>query len=270
MIPLLLDGRRAQEQICARLYKAFAAQPATLAIVQVGNNTASTAYIKQKIRFGERVGARVVYKKFPADISESDLLFEIDALNRDESVSGIIVQLPLPAHIGKQQIQNAVALAKDVDGLASGSPFMPATARGVLELLAFFGIAVVGKAAVVFGRSAVAGGAIARARARAGPRVSVVHSQTPSEEAKAVSRASDIIVAAIGKPKLLGSAYFRSDRKQVVVDVGITRGELALVGDVDFEKVAPIVAAISPVPGGVGPMTVAALFENLHDAVKSA
>lgn len=289
-IPLILDGRAVRDEIRARLKREFAAGAplvrrgsGTLAIVQVGSDPASSAYIRQKMLFGESVGARVLYRQFPHDIPETKLLAEIKELNRDARASGIIVQLPLPPHLDKQKVRNAVARAKDVDGLAEGSPFTPATARGVLELLTYYGISVTQKNIAVFGRSLIAGGPIARLLAVQGAKVMVIHSQTPMEEAKRISRASDIIVVAIGKPKYIGAEYFRGDQTQVVVDVGINRvttGEALaeevpplyktrgkhLVGDVDFDTVRDCVAAISPVPGGVGPMTVAALFENLKDA----
>lgn len=263
-IPLILDGRAVRDAIRKRLKSRFAAEAPVLAIVQVGSDLASSAYIRQKMLFGESVGARVLLRQFSGELSETELLAEIEKSNRDIRVSGIIVQLPLPPHIDKQKIRNAVARAKDVDGLAEGSPFTPATARGVYELLSHYGISVERKKIAVFGRSLIAGGPIARLLAAQGTEVTVIHSQTPTEEAKRISRASDIIVAAIGKPKHIGAEYFRGDRTQVVVDIGINRAPL--VGDVDFEKVKDMVAAISPVPGGVGPMTVAALFENLKDA----
>lgn len=277
-IPLILDGRAVRDAIRKRLKSRFVAEAPVLAIVQVGSDPASSAYIRQKMLFGESVGARVLYRQFPHDIPETKLLAEIKELNRDPRALGIIVQLPLPPHLDKQKVRNAVARAKDVDGLAEGSPFTPATARGVLELLSYYGISVTQKNIAVFGRSLIAGGPIARLLAAQGAEAMVIHSQTPTEEAKRISRASDIIVAAIGKPKYIGAEYFRGDQTQVVVDVGINRvttGEalaeevprVKLVGDVDFEKVKNMVAAISPVPGGVGPMTVAALFENLRGAV---
>ena len=156
--------------------------------------------------------------------------------------------------------------------------FVPATARGVGELLSRYGISVVGKKVAVFGRSLIAGRPIAQLLSAKGARVTVLHSKTPKAEAQRISRASDIVIVAIGKPCFIGSEYFRSDKTQVVVDVGINRTatgvalfeevpRVNLIGDVDFDIVKNMVVAISPVPGGVGPMTVACLFENLRDAV---
>ncbi len=277
-LPLILDGRKVRDGIRARLQKEFAHQKVALAIVQVGANEASNAYITQKKKFGAELGVRVVHAQFSEDIAELALIAEIKQLNTDALVAGIIVQLPLPPHLNKQNVQNAVALAEDVDGLAEGSAFTPATARAVSELLDFYDIKVAGRRAVVLGRSRLAGGPIAARLQSAGARVMVCHSQTTNTQE--ITRAADIVVSAVGKPRFLGASYFRNDRTQVVVDVGITvvtkRGAEKLeeeiptrrpVGDVDFDAVAPLVAAISPVPGGVGPMTVACLFENLWDAV---
>lgn len=263
--PLILDGRAVRDAIRARLKKEFTKNKPTLAIVQVGDDSASSAYIRQKMLFGESVGARVVHKKLPNHATERDVAECIDALAADRSVSGIIVQLPLPPHLEKVKTLNLVPRGKDVDGLTDGSPFVSATARGVYELLAHYGISVRGKKVAVFGRSLIAGGPIARLLTAHGAEVMVIHSQTPIEEAKRNARASDIVVVAIGKPQYIGREYFRDDRTQVVVDVGINRAPL--VGDVDFDAVKYMVAAISPVPGGVGPLTVAALFENLRDAI---
>lgn len=277
-VPLILDGRVVRDAIRKRLKKEFAKRAPTLAIVQVGDDPASGSYIRQKALFGARVGARVIHEKLPAGTSENDVASCISALSANPSVFGIIVQLPLPTHLEKEKILNLVPPEKDVDGLANGSPFVPATARGVLELLSHYGISVAGKKIVVFGRSLIAGGPIAQLLSEKGARVSVVHSKTPALEAQKISRKSDIVVVAIGKPKYIGRDFFRDDKTQIVIDVGINRvttGEsLAeevpstnLIGDVDFDEVKKMVSAISPVPGGVGPMTVACLFENLRDAV---
>ncbi|MDP3661316.1 MAG: bifunctional 5,10-methylenetetrahydrofolate dehydrogenase/5,10-methenyltetrahydrofolate cyclohydrolase [bacterium] len=289
-LPLILDGRFVRDAIRKRLKKEFISirEAPTLAIVQVGDNAASSAYIKQKMLFGESVGVRVIHKKLPADASEKDAADCMHALATNPSVSGIIVQLPLPAHLNRERILDLVPPEKDVDGLSAASRtrlaagdargFVPATARGVVELLSHYGISVSGKKVAVFGRSIIAGGPIAQLLSEKGAQVSVCNSQTSVTAAQKVSRASDIVVVAIGKPKFVGQEYFRDDKTQIVVDVGINRMATGaalqeevpranLVGDVDFEEVKNMVAAISPVPGGVGPMTVACLFENLRDAV---
>lgn len=293
-LPLILDGRIVRDAIRKRLKKEFAKRPATLAIVQVGDNPASSAYIKQKVLFGERVGARVIHEKLPDSANEGEVASCILALSANPSVSGIIVQLPLPLHLSRERILDFVPQDKDIDGLSAASRvrlaagdasgFVPATARGISELLSHYKISVVGKRIAVFGRSLIAGGPIAQLLSAKGARVSVVHSQTLEVDAQKISRQSDIVVVAIGKPEFIGIEYFRSDKTQVVIDVGINRiatGEALaeevppldktrgkqLIGDADFDAVKEMVAAISPVPGGVGPMTVTALFENLRDAV---
>ncbi len=289
--PLILDGRAARDEIRARLKKEFGmfAKPRALAIVQVGDDSASSAYIKQKILFGKSVVARVIHEKLPVGANESEVADCISALSANPSVSGIIVQLPLPVHLEKEKILNLVPGDMDVDGLSAASRarlaagdasgFIPATARGVYELLLHYGVSVSGKKVTVFGRSLIAGGPIAQLLSAKGGRVTVLHSQTPIAEAQKISRNSDIVVVAIGKPKFVGRAYFRDDKTQIVVDVGINRMTTGvalqeevpranLVGDVDFDAVKNMVSAISPVPGGVGPMTVACLFENLLDAYK--
>lgn len=302
-LPLILDGRAVRDAIRKRLKKEFAAltHPPTLAIVQVGENPASSAYIKQKMLFGESIGAPVIHEKLPVDVNEDGIDDCIHALAANPSVSGIIVQLPLPPHLEKEKILNLVPPEKDVDGLSGASRtrlgagdtsgFVPATARGVLELLSHYGVSVVGKKVAVLGRSLIAGGPIAQLLSAKGALVSVVNSKTPTDEAQRTSRKSALVIIAIGKQRFIGREYFRSDKTQVVVDVGINRiatGERLLeevglnrssgavgrtdlrksvLGDVDFESVKTMVAAISPVPGGVGPMTVACLFENLRGAV---
>lgn len=289
-LPLILDGRVVRDAIQKRLKKEFSAfaHPPTLAIVQVGDNPASCAYIKQKALFGARVGARVIHEKLPAGANEREVASCISALSINPSVSGIIIQLPLPTPLEKEKILDLVPPEKDVDGLSGASrarlaagdvsSFVPATARGVCELLSHYGISIAGKKVAVFGRSLIAGGPIAQILSAKGALVSVCNSKTPVTAAQKVSSKSDIVVVAIGKPRCIGREYFRNDKTQVVVDVGINRTETGetlqeetphtkLVGDIDFDEVKKVVGAISPVPGGVGPMTVACLFENLHDAV---
>ena|SRR3989338_1888818 len=276
---MLLDGRRVRDEIAKTLRERIAKFSSTpiLAIIQVGECEESNAYIKRKKAFGKSIGAFVRHIQLPESVSEAEVVQQIDALNTDGGVSGIIVQLPLPAHLDRVRIQNAVALPKDVDGLADGSEFAPATARGILELLRFYGIPVSGKKVAVLGRSALVGTPTAEALRKTDAKITVCHSKTPNTQE--ITRMSDIITVAIGKPKLVGAEYFRSDKTQTVVDVGITavteKGEerleeeipkRELVGDVDFDAVKNMVAAISPVPGGVGPMTVAALFENVVEA----
>ncbi len=261
---LILDGTKARAALLKRLKekRARVNERPTLAIVQLGEREESSAYIARKKKFGEEIGVKVLHVQLPESTTETEILSRLALFNADSSVHGVILQLPLPAHLNKQRLLDAIALGKDVDGLATGSTFTPATARGVLSLLQFYHIPIRGKKVAVLGRSALVGAPTAKALREAGAIVMVCHSDT--KNTKEITRASDIVVVAIGKPRFIGADYFRSDQTQTVVDVGITSlADEGLVGDVDFDAVKESVAAISPVPGGVGPMTVAALFENL-------
>lgn len=287
---ILLDGKKVRDEIAKTLRGKIAAFsfPPKLAIIQMGEREESRAYIREKKLFGESIGVEVVHIRLPESASELDILLGVQEFNADKSVHGIILQLPIPAQLNKQKLIDAIAPEKDVDGLTSANvaarqagdadATVPATARGIIELLGFYQIPIRGKKAAVLGRSALVGAPTAEVLRHAGALVTVCHSQTPNT--REITRESDIIIVAIGKPRLIGREFFRDDRTQVVVDVGITavteKGEARLeeeipkkklVGDVDFEAVKDMVAAISPVPGGVGPMTVACLFENVVDCM---
>lgn len=264
----ILDGKalslRCAEKLATQV-KRLKTKP-KLVIVQVGSKEESNTYIKHKLKFAEKIGAIAEHRIFPETVSETRVLKEIERLNTDKAVHGIIVQLPLPSHLDVRVISSAVLLEKAVDG----SPFfVPATTRGILTLLEHYKIPVAGKKAVVVGRSELVGKPTALSLLNRGATVTVCHSQTKNltEETKR----ADILVVAVGKPKLIGLKHV--SKRQVVIDVGINptshklRGA-SVAGDVDFEKVSKIVKAISPVPGGVGPMTVASLFENLLDAYR--
>jgi 5,10-methylene-tetrahydrofolate dehydrogenase/methenyl tetrahydrofolate cyclohydrolase len=270
---LILDGKKACQQIAANLKERVAGllvRP-RMAIIQIGERQESTVYIRQKKNFGQSIGAEVWHIKLPEAVSESEILARINELNTDKTIDGVLVQLPIPAGLDRRKIIDAVAVSKDIDGLVSGSPMIPATAEGVIMLLKFYRVPIVGRKAAVIGRSVLVGLPTAEALKREGAMVTICHSQTV--DTKEITKASDIVVVAIGKPKFITAEYFTPGKNQVVVDVGINSipaGEKdswptgkKLIGDVDFENVKDIVAAISPVPGGVGPMTVASLFENL-------
>jgi len=278
---LILDGRKVGEGIAAGLHAEFAEKAAAgfivpcLAIVQIGNNKESEAYIRNKKKFGDRVGASVMHVHLPEEITEAEALREISALNADESVHGIIVQLPLPKHLHKERLIEAVSWGKDVDGLGAmnvkglwinnAHTFMPATTRGILAMLRYYNIEIAGKSVVIVGRSALVGKPTAMAFINASATVTVCHSETKDLEYHTLE--ADIIVAAVGRPRLITRAHVKPH--QVVIDVGTTVEEIPerrFSGDVDFDEVSKIVDAISPVPGGVGPLTVASLFLNLRDA----
>ena len=287
-MPLILDGKKVRGEIAKTLRRkveAFSPKP-KLAIVQVGTNKESSAYVRQKKKFGESIGVLVDYLKAPEFITESELILKLKELNADSSVSGINVQLPLPSALSVEKTINAIDPEKDVDGLTAvneqlfkeGKPrFIPATARGIIELLEWYHLPLFDAKVAVLGRSKLVGAPTALLLKKKGALVTVCHSKTPNT--KTITRRSDIIIVAIGKPKLITAEYIRRNRTQTVIDVGINArtevGEAKLleeiprsviVGDVDFDEVKDKVAAISPVPGGVGPMTVAALFENVVSA----
>lgn len=265
-MPKILDGKIVRDGIIVKLKKeieSFKSVP-TLAIIQVGDLAESSKYIKNKKSFAEKIGAEVKHLKFENDISQTALETEITKLNQDKNITGIIVQLPLPKHLDVNIILNMVDSNKDVDGLTENSPFTPATARGVKTLLDYYEIEVINKKVVVMGRSKLVGGPIRNVMQESGAGVQVVHSQT--ENPKEITKTADILIVAIGKANLIDETYIKEG--QVVIDVGINFKGDKLVGDVDFEKVKDIVSAISPVPGGVGPLTVASLFENLVEAYK--
>ncbi|MFA6536715.1 MAG: bifunctional 5,10-methylenetetrahydrofolate dehydrogenase/5,10-methenyltetrahydrofolate cyclohydrolase [Candidatus Paceibacterota bacterium] len=284
-MPKILYGRTVRDQIALSLTEEIEklADKPLLAILQVGNDSRSTAYIKQKKIFGEKIGARVKIFNFPESAVQSEIIAKIRSLNSDRTVHGVIIQIPLPSSLNRQEVIDTIDPLKDVDGLttsnqkflADGQPrLIPATARGIFELLEYYQISVVGKRVTVMGRSALVGGPTAKLLALKGAEVKVVHTQT--EKPKEVTSWADILVVAIGKAQRVDASYLR--KGQVVVDVGVNSvsgDKLAeeisgakLVGDVDFKQAEGLVSAISPVPGGVGPMTVAALFENLLMAYK--
>jgi len=282
--PVILDGRKLRDIGCARLKAEIdkSGTKPTLVIIQVGDVAESSAYIRQKKKFAEKIGALVHHKQFPDSVSQAELIAAIGKFNHDSSIHGVILQLPVPARLDKQKIIDTIFWEKDVDGLTSFNKKMfesgdkraivPATARGVLSLLRGYGISVSGKRVTVIGRSALVGAPIATLLSREGAAVIVCHKGT--EDIPGKSRAADILVVAAGSPHLVTKDYVSPG--QTIVDVGINSvfGEKLedeiprkkLVGDVDFEGVSGVVGAVSPVPGGVGPMTVLSLFENLKDS----
>jgi methylenetetrahydrofolate dehydrogenase (NADP+)/methenyltetrahydrofolate cyclohydrolase len=259
----ILDGRIVQEKIAEKLrgeIKKLKIRP-TLAIIQLGDLAESNSYIRQKKLFAERIGADVNHIRLSTTNSEKEIINRIKKLNKDKKTYGIIVQLPLPIKLNKEKIIETINPLKDVDGLVS-KKYTPATARGVMELLKEYKIPIKDKNVLVIGRSELVGKPIAKVLADEGGAVGVAHRAT--KNIKELSKAAAILVAAAGHPKLITKDWVSPG--QTIVDVGITIVNGKLIGDVDFEEVSKIVNAISPVPGGVGPMTVAALFENLIDA----
>jgi len=275
----ILDGKSLNESLGIELkqnIEKLETKP-HLAIVQIGQNKESNTYIKYKKAFGEKIGAKVTHLQFEDSVPEEKVVGEIQKLNKDKFTHGIIVQLPLPNHLNKEAIIDSIDYRKDVDGLTNintasllrGNPTItPATTRGILTLLKHYDISIKGKHAVVVGRSNLVGKPTALAMLNEGATVTVCHSGT-KDLAKETKQA-DILIVAIGKPKFIGKEHVSKD--QIVIDVGINSLEglnKNTIGDVDFENVKDEVQAISPVPKGVGPMTVLSLFQNLIDAYKT-
>jgi len=266
-MPKILDGKIIRDEIILKLKKeieSFKSVP-TLAIVQVGDLAESSKYIKAKKVLAEKIGAVVRHVQFNESISQDEVVVEIQRLNQDTTVHGIILQLPIPKNLNSLEIIETINPQKDVDGLTLLTKFIPATAKGIMAMLDYYKIEAVDKNVTVMGRSKLVGQPIAKALTGLGAKVSVVHSKI--ENPKEITKIADILIVAIGKANLVDETYIKSG--QVVIDVGINFQDKNLVGDVDFEKVKDIVSAISPVPGGVGPLTVASLFENLVEAYKT-
>ena len=248
-----------------------------LAVVIVGDDPASLVYVRNKKRACEQVGINSYEIALPESITESELLLCIDRLNKDNDVHGILVQLPLPKHINEENIINAIDPNKDVDAfhpinvgkiLIGNYSFLPCTPAGVIDLLDYYGIEISGKKCVVIGRSNIVGKPMAHLLMERNGTVTVCHSRT--QNLRDETRAADIVVVAIGKPEFLKADMVKPGA--VIIDVGINRrSDGKLVGDVDFADVSAVASYISPVPGGVGPMTISTLLKNtLSAATKSS
>jgi tetrahydrofolate dehydrogenase/cyclohydrolase, NAD(P)-binding domain protein len=251
-------------------------KPAGLAVVIVGNNPASQVYVKNKIRACENVGFYSENIELDENISEKELLQEIDKLNKNDRIDGILVQLPLPAHINELKIIDSISPEKDVDGfhvsnigkmvIGDETGFLSCTPYGIMQLLEEYKIEIAGKDAVIIGRSNIVGKPMALMLIQKGATVQVCNSNT-KDLRKKLNKA-DIIIVAAGVPKLLK----KEDVKEgaVVIDVGINRVDGKICGDVDYEEVAEKTSYITPVPGGVGPMTIASLIKNTFKSYKNS
>lgn len=239
-----------------------------LAVIQVGNDPASSVYVGNKKKACAYIGIESLSYELEEQTTEDELLKLIDKLNRDDKVNGILVQLPLPKHIDENKVIQAISPKKDVDGFhmqnvgalcVGGDGYVSCTPLGIIELLKRSGISIEGKNCVVLGRSNIVGKPMSLLLLRENGTVTVCHSKT--QDIKTITRQADILVVAIGKPRFVDETFIKEGA--VVIDVGIHRNEEnKLCGDVDFERVAPHTSAITPVPGGVGPMTIAMLMNN--------
>ena len=246
----------------------------SLAVIQVGADPASSVYVRNKKKACEYCGIESLSYELPEETTEEELLDLIRELNKRADCNGILVQLPLPKHINEERILDEISPLKDVDGfhpvnvgcLSIGKPgFVSCTPAGVIELIKRSGYEIAGKECVVIGRSNIVGKPMAMLLLKENGTVTVTHSKTA--DLKSVTKRADILVVAIGKPKMIDASYVKDGA--VVIDVGIHRdADNKLCGDVDFESVEPVAEAITPVPGGVGPMTIAMLMKNCLTSVE--
>jgi methylenetetrahydrofolate dehydrogenase (NADP+)/methenyltetrahydrofolate cyclohydrolase len=273
MTAQLIDGNALSQQLRTQVSQGVAALKAQgitpgLAVILVGDNPASQVYVRNKVKACEDTGMQSVLERHGADMSQAALLERIEALNQDPTIHGILVQLPLPAHIDAQRVIEAISPAKDVDGfhiasagaLMTGMPgFWPCTPFGCMKMLESIGYSLKGKHAVVIGRSNIVGKPMALMLLQANATVTICHSGT--QNLKALTLQADVIVAAVGKRNVLTADMVKPGA--VVLDVGMNRNEAGkLCGDVDFNGVREVASHITPVPGGVGPMTITMLMMN--------
>ncbi len=274
----IIDGKKISAGIKEELKEKVALMKeqgitVSLAVIQVGNDPASSVYVGNKKKACEYIGIRSLSYHLSDETTEEELLSLIGELNGREDVNGILVQLPLPGHISEDKVLDSISPLKDVDGfhpmnvgaLCIGKPgFVSCTPAGIIQLLKRSGIEIAGKECVVVGRSNIVGKPMALLLLRENGTVTIAHSKTA--DLKEVTKKADILVAAVGRPRMITADYVKEGA--VVIDVGIHRNaDNKLCGDVDYESVAPKCSAITPVPGGVGPMTIAMLMYNCVESV---
>ena len=275
----IIDGKKISQEIKDELKEKVAklkeqGTEIALAVIQVGEDPASSVYVRNKKRACEYIGIESVAYEIPETTTQDELLAIIDDCNKNPKINGILVQLPLPDHIDEDTVIKAIAPEKDVDGfhpqsvgaMTIGEPgFLPCTPAGIIQLLKRSGVEIEGKECVIIGRSNIVGKPMALLLLRENGTVTICHSRT--KNLKEVAKRADILVAAIGRPKFIDESYVKEGA--VVIDVGIHRdANNKLCGDVDFDRVAPHTSAITPVPGGVGPMTIAMLMNNCVESAE--
>lgn len=278
----IIDGKLVQSQICDELKKEIEKLKSrnivpTLKIIQVGDNQASNVYVRNKIKLSETVGINTTVDKLPENITETELINRIKDLNNDKNINGILVQLPIPSHLSEKEVIETIVPDKDVDcfnlvnvgklwtAKKQDIYLKPCTPCGVIEMLKKYNVEMSGKHVVIIGRSNIVGKPQAALFLLENATVTICHSKTTN--LKEVCKQADILVAAIGRAKMINHEYIKQGA--VVIDVGMNRDENnKLCGDVDFEDVKDIVSYITPVPGGVGPMTITILLKNLINVTK--
>lgn len=274
----IIDGKRISQEIKDELKEkvselAMQGKKIALAVIQVGNDPASSVYVNNKKKACAYIGIESIAYELPEETTEQELIALVESLNQDDGVNGILVQLPLPKQINEERVIQTIAPEKDVDGFhmqnvgalcVGAKGYVSCTPLGVITLLKRSGIEIAGKNCVVMGRSNIVGKPMSLLLLRENGTVTICHSKT--QNMKEITKKADILVVAIGKPKFVDETYVKEGA--VVIDVGIHRNaENKLCGDVDFERVAPHTSAITPVPGGVGPMTIAMLMRNCVSSV---
>ena len=278
---MIIDGKKTAAELREELKKKVVELKSTcnavpgLTVILVGEDPASKIYVKNKEKFAKEVGMNSEVIRYPENLEEKELLKKIEELNKNDKVSGILVQLPLPKHINKRKVIETIAHGKDVDGfhptnvgnLSSGyDSSIPCTPLGCSILLKKTEKNLSGKHAVVIGRSNLNGKPMTQLLLKENCTVTITHSKT--KDLKAECLRADIIIAAVGIPKLVKGDWIKKDA--IVIDVGINKTDSGLVGDVDFDEVSKVAKAITPVPGGVGPMTIACLLSNTVECFKKA
>lgn len=270
----LLDGKIVKKTVLAELKEKVSKEkrPLGLVVIQVGEDPASVVYVRQKAKMAEKVDFNFNHVKLDSSVSEEELLNKIDEFNNDDNVDGILVQMPIPKHLNPKTIQNAISPLKDVDGLTdinmgrlmhNEEALVPCTPLGIMDLLKHYGIEVAGKRVVVVGRSDLVGKPMLALMINADATVTLCHSKT--KDMSKITKKADILIAAVGKANFIKAEDIR--KGCVVIDVGINRmSDGSLCGDVDFNSVKDKVSYITPVPGGVGQMTVAELGMNTYKA----
>ena len=276
----IIDGKKISQEIKDELKEKVTllkaeGKKATLAVIQVGNDPASSVYVNNKKKACAYIGIESLSYELPEETTEQELLDLVERLNKDDAVHGILVQLPVPKHIDGDKIIQTISPQKDVDGfhpenvgnLVIGEKgFVSCTPAGIIQLLKRSNIEIAGKNCVVIGRSNIVGKPMALLMLRENATVTIAHSKT--QDLKNVCKTADILIVAIGKPQFITSEYIKEGA--VVIDVGIHRDENnKLCGDVKFDEAEPLASAITPVPGGVGPMTIAMLMNNCVEAMEA-
>jgi methylenetetrahydrofolate dehydrogenase (NADP+)/methenyltetrahydrofolate cyclohydrolase len=277
----IIDGKKVSSQIIEHIasevksLKLKTEKSPGLAVILVGDDPASAVYVRNKNKTCTNIGFQSFENILPSDTSELKLLNLIDELNNNEYINGILVQLPLPKHISSHKILEAIKPEKDVDGfhlqnvgrLVTGNPsFIPCTPAGIIQLLDYYSVDLEGKSAVVLGRSNIVGKPVAFLLLEKNATVTICHSRT--KDLSKITRQADVLIAAIGKPNFVTADMVKDG--SVIIDVGINRVEGKLVGDVDYQVVSQKVSLITPVPGGVGPMTIAMLMANTLQSFKNS